>query len=81
MTCTRCGKVAPTDTLFYASRSPKYEYFGRIPICKDCVNDIYTEIFEKTQDRKTSIINALKLNSSLLQIDSLQKNFATMHNL
>ena len=57
MTCTRCGKVAPTDTLFYASRSPKYEYFGRIPICKDCVTDIYTEIFEKTQDRKTSIIN------------------------
>lgn len=57
MICTRCGKVAPTDTLFYASRSPKYEYFGKIPICKDCVNDIYTEIFEKTQDRKTSIIN------------------------
>ena len=71
MTCARCGKVAPTDTSFYASRNPKYEYFGRIPICKDCISDIYTEIFEEIQDRKISVINLC----SALDIPFAEKTF------
>lgn len=39
--CTRCGKEQRADKNFYRSNSTIYGFTGYIPICKNCVNELY----------------------------------------
>lgn len=55
LTCTRCGKDAPPST-FYSSKNPKNGYLEKIPICKDCINEIYNDIYSNVLDRRQSIV-------------------------
>lgn len=41
---------------YYSSKSPKNEFFERMPVCKDCAISIYNKIQEKYPDRQDAII-------------------------
>lgn len=42
LVCPRCGKRS-TDIMkdFFASKSPMFEYGQSIPVCRDCINELY----------------------------------------
>ena len=40
--CTCCGEIK-TYSNFYKSQSPMYKHDQKLPICKQCVEDIYNE--------------------------------------
>lgn len=48
--CLRCGKNGK-QTDFYNSYNPTYKWnLHKIPYCKDCVQEIYTEFYTQTGD-------------------------------
>jgi len=53
-TCLRCGTAKKTQ--FYVSRNPKYQYFGKVPWCKDCIEVIYNEYFNKYNSSRIAIM-------------------------
>jgi hypothetical protein len=46
--CTKCGKSNKSD--FYMSRNPRYEYYGRIPYCRNCMIEDYDRFFAETSN-------------------------------
>lgn len=46
MTCCRCGETKD-EKKFYTSQSEFYKNVGRVPICSDCVDDMYLEYYDK----------------------------------
>ena len=47
LVCTRCGKEQRADKNFYRSNSTIYGFTGYIPICKNCVNELYDYYWNK----------------------------------
>ena len=52
--CTCCGKEKSV-TQFYKSKSCLYKSIGRLPICKECIGDIYNNYFAKFNDERLAI--------------------------
>lgn len=52
ITCTRCGVVTKDA---YVSKSDLHKFLGRLSICKNCVEEIYNELFQKYGDHKKAI--------------------------
>jgi hypothetical protein len=61
--CLRCGKNCsdngkgkPTD--FYNSFNHTYDFnMHKIPYCKDCIQELYTEYYQSTGDSKMAMFN------------------------
>lgn len=53
--CTSCGKITVQSKHFYNSYSRLYKNKGKMPICKDCVIDIFEEYFTRYNDDKKSV--------------------------
>lgn len=60
--CTCCGLEKTSTREFYASNSYFYKDVGRIPICKNCIEEKYNVIVEKFKDKK---IAAMKVFQSI----------------
>lgn len=60
--CTCCGLEKTSMREFYASNSYFYKDVGRIPICKNCIEEKYNVVVEKFRDKK---ISAMKVFQSI----------------
>lgn len=58
--CTCCGKEKQCGK-FYESQSELYKSLGYLPICKDCIGDIYKQYEKKYKDDKEIIYNFCRL--------------------
>ena len=53
LTCSRCGRQIDIEGM-YSNRSTFFKMYNKIPFCKDCIDDIYQEYYEKYKnDGKT----------------------------
>lgn len=52
--CYCCGKETK-ETDFYMSKSFSYKSIGRLPICKECLGNLYDKYFKKYNDSKLAI--------------------------
>ena len=52
--CYCCGKDKK-EIDFYMSKAFTYKAVGRMPVCKDCVGEVYNYYFERYNDEKTSL--------------------------
>lgn len=46
LTCSRCGRQIDIEGM-YSNRSAFFKMYNKIPFCKDCIDDIYQEYYEK----------------------------------
>ena len=46
LTCSRCGRQIDIIDL-YKTTSPFYDTYKKIPFCKDCLDDLYQEYYDK----------------------------------
>ena len=46
LTCSRCGRQIDIIDL-YKTTSPFYDIYKKIPFCKDCLDDLYQEYYDK----------------------------------
>lgn len=46
LVCQKCGERLDSKT-FYSTKSTFYETYLKIPICKDCLDDLYQEYYSK----------------------------------
>ena len=37
-------------------KNPKYKYWGNIPICKDCMLEMYNEFYQENPDHRIAVI-------------------------
>lgn len=51
--CSRCGDFKPQRD-FYASKSDMYN--GYMPLCKNCVNELFNEKFKEIKDIKETLV-------------------------
>lgn len=58
--CTCCGKSQPISK-FYISSSYLYKALGYIPVCKDCIGEIYERYKNKYKDDRLTIYNFCRL--------------------
>jgi hypothetical protein len=49
--CLSCGK----NNEFYMSKNPLHKHHGLFPICKECINDVYVELYKRYQDNELAI--------------------------
>jgi len=49
--CTRCGSRSD----FYVGKSNLYKFYGKIPFCKKCIEEIYNELVKLHSDYKKAI--------------------------
>jgi hypothetical protein len=49
--CTRCGSSSD----FYVGKSNLYKFYGKIPFCKKCIEEIYNELVKLHSDYKKAI--------------------------
>lgn len=54
LTCYCCGKEKK-EIDFYVSKSFTYKAMGRLPVCKECLGEIYNKYFIRYNDIKLSI--------------------------
>ena len=50
-----CGKNVDSGS-FYVGKNPKYSYWGNIPICKDCMLEMYNEFYQENPDHRIAVI-------------------------
>lgn len=50
-----CGKNVDSGS-FYVGKNPKYKYWGNIPICKDCMLEMYNEFYQENPDHRIAVI-------------------------
>ena len=50
-----CGKNVDSGS-FYMGKNPKYKYWGNIPICKDCMLEMYNEFYQENPDHRIAVI-------------------------
>lgn len=55
ITCTCCGNSYSPNVL-YISKSQLYKHYGKLPICKTCIETIYKELLVKNNDDKQKAI-------------------------
>lgn len=53
--CMSCGKNVDSGS-FYVGKNPKYKYWGNIPICKDCMLEMYNELYQENPDHRIAVI-------------------------
>jgi len=53
--CMSCGNTVDTAA-FYSSKNPKYKYWGSVPICRDCMLDIYNNLYQENPDHRIAVI-------------------------
>ena len=58
--CTCCGKEKKMSE-YYLSYSRIYRAIEKIPVCKQCMLNIYEELYEETNDAKGSIYKLVRL--------------------
>jgi hypothetical protein len=51
----KCGKNVDSAA-FYSSKNPKYKYWGSIPICRDCMLDLYNDFYQENPDHRMAVI-------------------------
>ena len=56
--CTCCGEIK-TYSNFYKSQSPMYKHDQKLPICKQCVEDIYNENLLHYKDEEKALYKTL----------------------
>ena len=50
-----CGKNVDSGS-FYVGKNPKYNYWGNIPICKDCMLEMYNQFYQENPDHRIAVI-------------------------
>lgn len=50
-----CGKNVDSGS-FYVGKNPKYNYWGNIPICKDCILEMYNNFYQENPDHRIAVI-------------------------
>ena len=50
-----CGKNVDSGS-FYVGKNPKYSYWGNIPICKDCMLEMYNQFYQENPDHRIAVI-------------------------
>ena len=50
-----CGKNVDSGS-FYIGKNPKYNYWGNIPICKDCMLEMYNTFYQENPDHRIAVI-------------------------
>lgn len=50
-----CGKNVDSGS-FYVGKNPKYVYWGSIPICKDCMLEMYNQFYQENPDHRIAVI-------------------------
>lgn len=55
LTCTSCGKDKAMGRNYYMSYSNLYKGIGKIPICIDCIVDLYDKYLDKYNDEKKAV--------------------------
>lgn len=50
-----CGKNVDSGS-FYIGKNPKYNYWGNIPICKDCILEMYNQFYQENPDHRIAVI-------------------------
>ena len=60
LSCTCCGKEKKIGE-YYLSDSRIYRAIKKIPVCKDCILEIYGEIYDETNDAKGAIYKLVRL--------------------
>lgn len=58
--CTKCGKMHKEED-FYMSKSMLYVFYGRLTICKDCIDEIYQEYVRRYETYKKATYELCKL--------------------
>lgn len=53
-TCCQCGRTYP-QTEFNKACSSLYKGIGHLPICKQCITELYETYYEKYKDKKKAI--------------------------
>ena len=53
--CMSCGKNVDSGS-FYVGKNPKYSYWGNIPICKDCMLEMYNQFYQENPDHRIAVI-------------------------
>ena len=53
--CMSCGKNVDSGS-FYIGKNPKYNYWGNIPICKDCILEMYNQFYQENPDHRIAVI-------------------------
>lgn len=53
--CMSCGKNVDSGS-FYVGKNPKYVYWGSIPICKDCMLEMYNQFYQENPDHRIAVI-------------------------
>ena len=74
--CTCCGEIK-TYSNFYKSQSPMYKHDQKLPICKQCVEDIYNENLLHYKDEEKALYKTLfllKLDNILFLLKSVATN-------
>ena len=66
--CTCCGEIK-TYSNFYKSQSPMYKHDQKLPICKQCVEDIYNENLLHYKDEEKALYKTLFSLVSITTID------------
>lgn len=62
--CTSCGKekkATSPGNRFYQSQSTLYKYYKHIPICKDCIGEIFDSYKSKYKDDKLTMYHLCRL--------------------
>lgn len=60
VTCPRCGKESSIRQL-YNSKSDLYKFYGVIPICKDCIKEIYNNLEAEHGDTRKAIYELCRM--------------------
>ncbi len=60
ITCSCCGKNKSSAS-YYQSHSVLHKHLKKLPVCKNCIGDIYDEYKEKYKDDKLIIYNLCRL--------------------
>lgn len=85
--CTKCGQEKATTIGFYISRSKIYQYNdGRMPICKECLSELFKELRVKYSDEIKSLYHLCMLfdiyfDRELVAKSSSTESFGTDDNL
>ena len=71
MVCSSCGRKVSASSNFYKTDSDLFEYYGRVPICKKCIYEIFNKYLRLYSDnlKKATYYTCRKLDISFNNID------------
>ena len=85
--CTACGESKRSNMDFYLSRSKLYKFNdGRMPICKECLSNLFKELNTKYSDETKALYHLCMLfdiyfSKELFEKSSSNNNFGEEDNL